>query len=49
LRCSIINELNEINCEEKYHIVVSNRFAALEDLKTVVEINSAGGIYDIMK
>jgi hypothetical protein len=27
--------------KEKYHVAVSNRFAALEDLDTEVEINSA--------
>jgi uncharacterized metal-binding protein YceD (DUF177 family) len=35
-----LKKLNEVEGEEKYHVEVSNRFAALEDLDTVVEINS---------
>jgi hypothetical protein len=33
--------LNEAESEKKYHVEVSHRFAALEDLDTDVEINSA--------
>jgi phosphomevalonate kinase len=36
-----LKKLNEINGEEKYHVEVSDRFAALEDLDAEVEINSA--------
>jgi hypothetical protein len=34
-------KLNEIEGKEKYRVEVSNRFAALEDLDSEVEINSA--------
>jgi hypothetical protein len=33
-------KLNEVEGKEKYHIEVSNRFAAMEDFGTEVEINS---------
>jgi hypothetical protein len=36
-----LKKLNEVEGKEKYHIEVSNRFEALEDLDTEVEINSA--------
>jgi hypothetical protein len=36
-----LNKLNEVEGKEKYHIEVSNRFVALKDLDTEVEINSA--------
>jgi histidinol phosphatase-like PHP family hydrolase len=36
-----LKESNEVEDREKYHVEVSNRFTALEDLGTVVEINSA--------
>jgi hypothetical protein len=36
-----IKKLNEIEGKEQYHVDVSNRFAFLEGLDTVVEINSA--------
>jgi hypothetical protein len=36
-----ISELNSIEGKEKYHVEVSNRFAALEDLDTEADINSA--------
>jgi hypothetical protein len=36
-----LKKLNEVEGKEKYHIEVSNRFAALEDLVAEVEINSA--------
>jgi hypothetical protein len=34
-----LKKLNEVEGKEQYHIEVSNRFAALEDLDTEVEIN----------
>jgi hypothetical protein len=34
-------KLNEVESKEQYHVEVSNRFAALEDLYTEVEIYSA--------
>jgi hypothetical protein len=37
-----LKKLKEVEGKEKYHIEVSNRFAALEDLDAKVEINSAG-------
>jgi hypothetical protein len=36
----IPKELNEAEGKEKYRVGVSNRFAALEDLDTEVDINS---------
>jgi hypothetical protein len=36
-----LKKLNEVEVKEKYHIDISNRFAALEDLVSEVEINSA--------
>jgi hypothetical protein len=36
-----ITKLNEVEGKEQYHVEISNRFAALEDLDTEVEINSA--------
>jgi hypothetical protein len=36
-----LKKLNEVECKEQYHVEVSNRFAALEDLDAEVEINSA--------
>jgi hypothetical protein len=36
-----LKKLSEVEGKEKYHVEVSNRFAALEDLHTEVEINSA--------
>jgi uncharacterized metal-binding protein YceD (DUF177 family) len=36
-----LKKLNEVEGKEKYSVGVSNRFAALEDLKTEVEINNA--------
>jgi hypothetical protein len=36
-----LKKLNEVEGKEKYHVEVSNRFAALENLDTEVEINSA--------
>jgi hypothetical protein len=35
-----LKKLNKVDGKEKYHVEVSNRFAALEDLDTEVEINS---------
>jgi hypothetical protein len=34
-------KLSEVRGKEQYHVEVSNRFAALEDLDTEVDINSA--------
>jgi hypothetical protein len=36
-----LKKLNEVEGKEQYRVEVSNRFAALEDLGTEVEINSA--------
>jgi hypothetical protein len=36
-----LKNLNEVEGKEQYRVEVSNRFAALEDLDTEVEINSA--------
>jgi hypothetical protein len=36
-----LKKLNDVEGKEKYWAEVSNRFAALEDLDTEVEINSA--------
>jgi lipoate-protein ligase A len=35
-----LKKLNEVDGKEKYHVDVSNRFAALEDLDAEVEINT---------
>jgi hypothetical protein len=35
-----LKKLNEVESKEQYNVEVSNRFAALEDLDTEVEINS---------
>jgi hypothetical protein len=34
-------KLNQVEGKEQFHVEVSNRFAALEDLDAEVEINSA--------
>jgi hypothetical protein len=36
-----LKKLNEVESNEKYHVKVTNRFAALEDVDTEGEINSA--------
>jgi hypothetical protein len=36
-----LKKLNDVEGKEKFRVEVSNRFAALEDLDTEVEINSA--------
>jgi hypothetical protein len=36
-----LKKLNDIESKEQFRVEVSNRFAALEDLDTEVEINSA--------
>jgi hypothetical protein len=36
-----LKKLNHVEGKEQFHVEVSNRFAALEDLDTEVEINSA--------
>jgi hypothetical protein len=38
-----LKKLNEVEGKEKYCVEVSNRFAALEDLDTEVEINTIWG------
>jgi hypothetical protein len=35
-----LKKLNKVEGKEKYYVEVSNRFAALEDLDTEVEINT---------
>jgi hypothetical protein len=37
----ILKKLNDVEGKEQFRVEVSNRFAALEDLDTEVEINSA--------
>jgi hypothetical protein len=37
-----LKKLNEVESKEQYRVKVSNRFTALDDLDTEVEINSAG-------
>jgi hypothetical protein len=45
-----LKNLNEVEGKEKYRVVVSNRFAALEDLDAKVEINTIWKtIRDIIK
>jgi hypothetical protein len=36
-----LKKLNEVGGKEQFHVEVSNRFAALEDLDAEVESNSA--------
>jgi hypothetical protein len=36
-----LKKLNKVDGKEQFRVEVSNRFAALEDLDTEVEINSA--------
>jgi hypothetical protein len=36
-----LKKLNEVEGKEQYHVEISNRFAALENLDTEVEINRA--------
>jgi hypothetical protein len=36
-----LKKLNEVEGKEQFHVQVSNRFAALEDLDAEVKINSA--------
>jgi hypothetical protein len=36
-----LKKLNKVQGKEQYHVEVSNRFAALEDLDAEVKINSA--------
>jgi hypothetical protein len=38
-------KLNEVEGKERYRVEVSNRFAALEDLNSGVEINGLGKDY----
>jgi hypothetical protein len=41
-----LKKLNDVEGKEKYHVEVSNRFAALEDLDAEVEINT---IWEIIR
>jgi hypothetical protein len=34
-----MEKLNEVECKEQYHVEISNRFTALENLDTWVDIN----------
>jgi hypothetical protein len=36
-----LKELNEVESKEQYQVEISNRFAALEELDTEVDINRA--------
>jgi hypothetical protein len=36
-----LKKLNEVECKEQYRVQISNRFAALENLDTEVDINRA--------
>jgi hypothetical protein len=36
-----VKKLNEVEGKKQYHVEVSNRFAAMEDLDAEVDINSA--------
>jgi hypothetical protein len=36
-----LKKLNEVGGKEQFRVEVSNRFAALEDMDTEVEINTA--------
>jgi hypothetical protein len=36
-----LKELKEVRCKEQCHVEISNRFAALENLDTEVDINRA--------
>jgi hypothetical protein len=36
-----LKELNEVESKEQYHVEISNRFAALKNLDTEEDINSA--------
>jgi hypothetical protein len=36
-----LKKLNEVEGKQRYHVEASNGFAALKDLDTEVEINSA--------
>jgi hypothetical protein len=36
-----LKKYNDVEDKEQFHVEVSNRFAALEDLDTEVEINNA--------
>jgi hypothetical protein len=41
LNLYVTQKLNEVEGKEQFHVEVSNRFAALEDLDAEVGINSA--------
>jgi hypothetical protein len=36
-----LKKLNELEGKEKYHVEISNRFAALENIDTEVDVNKA--------
>jgi hypothetical protein len=36
-----LKKLNEVEDKEQYHVEISNRFAALENLDTEVDVNKA--------
>jgi hypothetical protein len=40
MEMSNLEKLNKVEDKEQYHVEVSNRLAALEDLDTQVDINS---------
>jgi hypothetical protein len=39
--CRVLKKLNEVKGKEQYRVAISNRFAALENLDTKVDNNSA--------
>jgi hypothetical protein len=41
-----LKKLNEADSKEEYHVKVSNRIAALEDLNAEVDINSFGKLLE---
>jgi hypothetical protein len=36
-----LKKLNKVQCKEQYHVEISNRFSALENLDTEVAVNKA--------
>jgi hypothetical protein len=44
-----LKKLNEVEGKEQYRVEISNRFAALENLDTEVDINRAWGTVRISK
>jgi hypothetical protein len=39
--CRVLKKLNEVEGKEQYRVEISNRFAALENLDTEVDVNKA--------